>query len=322
MGIRCLNRYLTKNCKKTSIQKSHLSSLRDKLIVIDISIYLYKFASQNALHEKIYHMISLFHKYNITPLFVFDGKPPPEKNQTLKERRLNKIDAESKYNILDNELSTTQDRDSSAKIIREMEQLKRQFVRISEKDVLSVKEIMDAFGVRYYNAYGEADQFCASIQKSNKYNCYACMSDDMDMFVYGCSCVIRNFNLTNETILVYHMDNILEDLNMSFDTFKQIAVLSGTDYNPGDNEVSLYETLRWYNEFNKNRKNIDISSNNAFYHWLHKNTKYIANMESLMNIHQMFDLIYIEEDLNIDVNKEYDSQCLKNIMTKYGFVFV
>jgi flap endonuclease-1 len=322
MGIRCLNRYLTKNCKKTSIQKSHLSSLRDKFIVIDISIYLYKFASQNALHEKVYHMISLFHKYNIIPLFVFDGKPPPEKNQTLKERRLNKIDAESKYNNLDNELSTTEDSETKAKIIREMEQLKRQFVKISEKDVSSVKEIMDTFGVRYYSAYGEADQFCASIQKSSKYDCYACMSDDMDMFVYGCSRVIRNFNLTNETLLVYNMDNILQDLNISSSIFKQIAVLSGTDYNPGDNNVTLYETLRWYNEFNKKNTNINISNDNAFYNWLQQNTKYIANMESLMNIHKMFDLIYIEEDLNIDVNKNYDSQCLKDVMTKHGFVFV
>ena len=45
-------------------------------------------------------------------------------------------------------------------------------------------------------------------------------------------------------------------------------------------------------------------------------------MESLMNIHKMFDLIYIEEDLNIDLNKNYDSQCLKDVMTKHGFVFV
>ena len=322
MGIRCLNRYLTNNCKKTSIQKLHLSSLKDKFIVIDISIYLYKFVSQNSLHENIYHMISLFHKYNITPLFVFDGKPPPEKNQILRERRLVKVDAESKYNVLDNELSTVTDDVNRKQIIREMEKLRRQFVRISDKDVRSVKEIMDAFGVQYYNAYGEADQYCASIQKSNKYNCYACMSDDMDMFVYGCSRVIRHFSLANETILMYYMDNILDDLNMSFHMFKQISVLSGTDYNSGDNDVTLYETMRWYREFDKTSSIVDKSDDNSFYQWLYQNTKYITNMESLTHIHKMFDLIYIEENLNIDINTEYDSSKLKNIMTNYGFVFV
>jgi 5'-3' exonuclease len=267
-------------------------------------------------------MISLFHKYNITPLFVFDGKPPPEKNQILRERRLVKIDAESKYNLLDNELSTVTDNVIRGKIIREMDQLRRQFVRISDKDVRSVKEIMDAFGVRYYNAYGEADQYCASIQKSNKYSCYACMSDDMDMFVYGCSRVIRHFSLANETILMYYMDNILDDLNMSFHMFKQISVLSGTDYNSGDNDVTLYETMRWYREFDKTSSIVDKSDDNSFYQWLYQNTKYITNMESLTHIHKMFDLIYIEENLNIDINTEYDSSKLKNIMSNYGFVFV
>ena len=43
-------------------------------------------------------MISLFRYYNIIPIFIFDGKPPPEKTQIImkrvndkqKEKELNK----------------------------------------------------------------------------------------------------------------------------------------------------------------------------------------------------------------------------------------
>ena len=320
MGIRCLNRYFTQNCKKKSIEKKHLSTLNGKFIVIDISIYLYKYISQNLLHENIYHMISLFHKYNIHPLFVFDGKPPPEKMDTLRKRHLLKIDAEQKYNQLSIELENTLDEDLRENIIQDMYLLKRQFVRVKEKDISSVKEIMDAFGVKYYNANGEADKTCAEIQLSNKYDCYGCLSDDMDMFVYGCSRVIRHLSLINETVLIYHRDRILDDLNISFPIFKQITILSGTDYNINDNNTTLFETLKWYKEYEKSNDN--STDQYGFYNWLLKNTKYIKNYNSLIEIHRLFDVQILTSDINYDINKNYNRNELKTIMSKYGFVFV
>ena len=87
MGIRNLNRYLRANCSEYSIQKKHLRDYKNKTIVIDTSIYLYRFSAENALIENLYLMISLFRSYDITPLFVFDGKPPAAKYETLKKRR-------------------------------------------------------------------------------------------------------------------------------------------------------------------------------------------------------------------------------------------
>ena len=52
----------------------HLSSLYGKKICIDVSIYLYRYKSQNTLIESFYLMCSLFKHYNITPIFIFDGK--------------------------------------------------------------------------------------------------------------------------------------------------------------------------------------------------------------------------------------------------------
>lgn len=322
MGIRCLNRYFTQHCKKSSIEKKPLSHLTDKFIVIDISIYLYKYIAQNALHENIYQMITLFHKYNITPLFVFDGKPPPEKMDTLRQRRLLKANAEEKFNHLNEELKNTIDEELRESIAQDMEQLKRQFVRVSEKDINSVKEIMDAFGVKYINAQGEADKTCASIQLNNQYNCYGCVSDDMDMFVYGCSHIIRHMSLINETVLIYHRDDILNDLNMSFPIFKQISILSGTDYNINDNDVSLFETLKWFKEFEKTIQNDTCCNEYIFYEWLQKNTKYIKNYNSLIEIHKLFDIDIDIDIINITINKNYNKIRLHNIMMKYGFMFV
>jgi 5'-3' exonuclease len=90
MGIKNLNRFLRDNCKKKSIYKASLKDLRGKTIVIDTSIYLYKFLGENALMENMYLFISTLLDNDITPIFIFDGKPPPEKREILLERRLGK----------------------------------------------------------------------------------------------------------------------------------------------------------------------------------------------------------------------------------------
>ena len=85
MGIRNLNRYLRDNCPE-SIRCINISELSGKKIVVDISIYLYKYEAENALLENMYVMLSIFRYYNITPIFIFDGKPPIEKKELLIKR--------------------------------------------------------------------------------------------------------------------------------------------------------------------------------------------------------------------------------------------
>ena len=97
MGIKFLNKYLIKKCSKRSIRRVNLSDLKNKVFVIDTSIYLYKFLGENALIENMYLFLSKMHHNNIKPIFIFDGKPPDEKKELLRQRRLEKKEAESKY---------------------------------------------------------------------------------------------------------------------------------------------------------------------------------------------------------------------------------
>ena len=69
MGIRMLNKFLQSKCRKY-ITPINLSELSGKKIVVDISIYLYKFLSENALLENLYLMISIFRENKIIPIFI------------------------------------------------------------------------------------------------------------------------------------------------------------------------------------------------------------------------------------------------------------
>ena len=81
MGIKHLNRYFIDNCQKKSMSKVSMRSFAGKTIVVDTSIYMYKFTAQSALLENMYLMISIFLQFDITPIFIFEGKPPAEKRQ-------------------------------------------------------------------------------------------------------------------------------------------------------------------------------------------------------------------------------------------------
>ena len=89
MGIRYLNTYIKNNCSH-GLSNVNIRNLAGHSLAIDTSIYMYKFLGQNKLIENFYLMISILLYYKITPIFIFDGKPPPEKIDILKQRRQNK----------------------------------------------------------------------------------------------------------------------------------------------------------------------------------------------------------------------------------------
>lgn len=318
MGIKHLNRFLKENCSKNSIRKIEIQQLQGKQLVIDASIYMYKYMADDALIENMYQLISILLLNNIIPLFVFDGKPPPEKYDLITKRKEVKKIAEDKYSELLLKYENTDDKNEKQNMMKEMVELKNKFVRVTNKDKERVKELLTAFGIMYYESTNEADEVCAYMVKSGK--AWGCLSDDMDMFVYGCTRVLRNISLINKTVILYETPNILKELCMTDIDFKQIMVLSGTDYNI-DATTSLDVTISWYSKYKSALNNIKEKIP-SFYDWLLVNSDYITNIDDLRSICKLFTL---EQDSSLDkfeiILKKRTDRHLHNIMEKEGFIF-
>jgi len=329
MGIRQLNHFLLENCTSKAIYKTGLKQFANKTVVIDTSIYLYKFAEKNAVAENMYLMISVFKQYNIVPVFVFDGKPPAEKKALLIKRKIEKDAAEAKFNELKSAIESGEPTSSQA--FAEMDRLKKQFIRVTETDIEKTKDIMRAMGVPYIDSRGESDHLCAFLVKHGF--AWACVSDDMDMFLYGCPRVIRHLSLLNHEGVYYDTAQILFDLDMTQEVFNDIAILSGTDYNLND-QKSLSDTVRLYMRYrewinaNITRRN---SPQKSFYEWLIENTEYVENVEGLGRIRCMFDLnLYLEKNRQefkdvVDAipfrMRDMDLERLKYVLREDGFIF-
>lgn len=229
MGIKYLNKYLRENCTQKSIRKLSLRHLKGKKIVIDTSIYLYRFKEEHALFENMFLLMSVLKHYEIIPLFVFDGKPPQEKKKLLLERVAKKKEAQEKVIVLKESLTTDDltlhDR---KRIFKEIDDYERQSIRITNTDIEQVQKLMTLYNVQYVVAPEESDQLCAYLV--NKDIAWACMSDDMDMFLYSCKRVLRHTSILHHDVLLYDTTEIYNELKLSKTNMTELLLLMGTDY--------------------------------------------------------------------------------------------
>jgi flap endonuclease-1 len=308
MGIRNLNRFLKEECKP-AIKFTRFAELTGKTIAVDISIYMYKYATDGTLIENVYLMLSVFQHYGIQPIFVFDGKPPDEKRELLDKRKNDKITAKQEYDALHNQLSSGQiDEHDKHDIQCQMDVLKKQFVYLSRQQIGDVKKLIRSFGAMYVEALGEADELCALLVINGQ--AWACLSEDMDMFVYGCTRVLRYMSLLNHTVVLYELKGILERLGITQKELRQICVLAGTDYN--DSAFQLPTVLKLFKKFHRQTEFSD------FYEWI--SLEQNIDIDKLNHICSMFELdgeLVCQQPI---VNNRCKDD-LKNILQTDGFLF-
>lgn len=315
MGIKNLNRFLQSNCQP-AIRQITLWELKGKTIAIDALIYMYRFKADGGLIEGIYQMVSLIQYYGVTPMFVFDGKPPPEKEETLRRRREEKAAAEREYNKAQKrlrELKTDENADTSD-LEAEIDTLRRKFVRITGKDLADVKMLLTAMGASYYESDGESDGICARLV--HKKVAYACLSEDMDMFVYGCGRVLRYLSLLKATVVMYDLNAILKILGISFSDFKSICVLAGTDYSEQSGiSYDLNRALKTYSKYSRSNETID------FYDWIELWSKDNIDCEALRTVHDMFSITHVSISQDRLVKPRASREQMIELLEPYGFVF-
>ena len=328
MGIRHLNRYIQRKCS-SAIREISLADLNGKKVAVDASIYMYRFESEEYLIDGMYQMAMIMRKCNITPVFVFDGKPPQSKMSLLKQRQSEKRKAESELAVIKKRV------EENKSTYSELVECKRKCVRLSKYDIENVKRVLSLCGVTCYQATGEADELCARLVIKKRV--WACISEDTDMFVYGCPRVLRYFNLFRGTCLLYETDAILQSLNLTMKEFREICVVSGTDYNiVRSDKFNLYDAIKSFEKFkseyetNNSREVTKRNKGNSdkpligFYDWLENNDTYKSDACQLYNTDLQFDtrmMSLAEYDAEPILNKEVNREELKRFLWGFNFAF-
>jgi 5'-3' exonuclease len=241
MGIRSLNKYILQNCGK-SLRSIHLQSLSGKTIVIDTSIYLYKFI-QHAINNStdmrqimnssfqsdtllsyFDNFIKVLLQYKIVPIFVFDGCVPLCKQKIIEKRQLQKKEARNKFRELYGEHYVDNTVGLPIELFKKMKTLRTKHIYISREDIEIVKTVIKQNDIQIINAQSESDEICADLVITHKAD--MCMSDDSDLLVLGCPTVLREFDIESLYCTMYSLKTILFQLNITLCEFQQICSIS------------------------------------------------------------------------------------------------
>ena len=261
MGIKNLKKILSKNGYEPT--RINLKSLNNKVIAIDTSIFLYKYVYFGNYIQHFTKMISVFTKYNITPLFIFDGKPTVEKAELIKKRRADYQKSKDKLRREEIEMLNNME-DISNEDMEHIMKKKKQNIKITPKIINNIKKLFDLFGIYHYQHNNETDLFCRYLF-DKKYIDYA-ITEDVDFLTHGCKKVLTGFMNSSPNVLLYDINNIKEKIGLEQSSFIDMCILLGCDYTKtikGIGPVSSYKYLLKYKSIEniiKKYKKLDVST--------------------------------------------------------------
>jgi len=224
-----------------------LSTLKGKIIAIDAYVTLYQFLTtirqpdgtplKDSNGNITSHLSGLFYRNinllqeGIKPVYIFDGKPPELKQAEIEKRIEAKETAEKQYK------QAKEDDDIVA-----MKKYSSRTVRITDKIITQSKEILEALGIPIIQAPSEGEAEAALLARQGK--AYAAASQDYDTLLYGTPYLIRNLTSPKRKKLpsglyidikpeLIEFQQVLNELDIEKDQLICLAILVGTDYNPG-----------------------------------------------------------------------------------------
>ena len=239
MGIKNLNS-LIETYSPSGIQLCSLTAFRGKKVAVDANVYLYKYMYGKATPiDGIFFMVNKFKKFHMTPIFVFDGKPPCEKEMTLQYRKQIKNRLETRIQEINHSMEqlaisgTGNDPDTTMvedELRQQLQHNERRLIYISDEIIHLVKRLFDMMGVSYIDSPMEAEHLCAKLCRAGYVD--AVVSEDMDAIACGSPVVLRDFSNRRDDIRVYTMQRILDDMGITYSMFVDMCILLGNDYMP------------------------------------------------------------------------------------------
>ena len=225
-----------------------IENLRGKILAVDTYNNLYQYLTTirgpdgsvltDSQGRVTSHLIGLFNRTTslmeagIKLVFVFDGKPPAIKQKTWEKRAAVKQQASLRFQEAQEEGN-----------VDEMRKMASRTARLTKEMLEDAKNVIRALGLPIVQAPSEGEAQTAYMVKQGK--AYASVSQDYDNLIFGCPLLLRNLSIEGRRkkagTLAYEkvhpeiisLKEVLSHLNLTLDQLIILAILIGTDYNPG-----------------------------------------------------------------------------------------
>ena len=236
MGVRNLNKLIQSHAPNTHVPFK-LVNIQKKNIGIDAFLWLYelKFRMKNNrktfrvnFNEKIFPLVC---QNPINIFFVFDGKPPPEKRETLDKRREEK-----------NRQLKRIEQDASF-LLNPVIQLTKNDIMLYKQTIRSTKNMSIIFGK------DEAEATLARLEQKNEIQYI--FSNDTDILPLGSSYIFKK----NNTWMIANVETLKNKLEINQSQLVDLCIILGNDFNPSLRRVGPVTALQLIRDY-QNLKNI------------------------------------------------------------------
>ncbi|MFB6282658.1 MAG: flap endonuclease-1 [Halobacteria archaeon] len=172
----------------------------------------------------------------VKPFYVFDGKPPDLKSDTVEKRRERTSEAEESYK-------------EAKKKGDEAEMLKyaQQATSIESAQVESSIELLNALNVPWMEAPGEGEAQASYMCVEGEIDYVA--SQDYDALLFGALHLVRNLTISGrkgEELQpeLIRLNDVLERHDLTREELVEMGILVGTDYNDGVHGIGAKTGLK------------------------------------------------------------------------------
>lgn len=167
----------------------------------------------------------------VTPVVVFDGRPPAVKSDTIDQRKVQRVAAQKEMADIKAELKDT------GVVLTEFERadkehrctvLQKKAPQVTHSDKDDLKKFLYAAGVLFITPTGEADDALAYLCRTGEIQ--AVVSTDMDMLARGVPLLVVPETADASVLTGITTAVVLDGLRLTYSQFVDACMLMGSDY--------------------------------------------------------------------------------------------
>lgn len=203
--------------------------------------------------QKCLDLVCKFIEFGVTPVFIFDGIPPPQKLRVKQKRKEQRQKQQNKLEYIEQQFDTYRNTGNGEELpaisALVMSKMSEQYLGkgfLTTEATLELQNMLTVIGIPHIRARTDAEKLGSFLCREGHLDAF--YTTDTDVLVYGCPLWLREFDGTKvmevpsntksvsvkrpvPMMTAIYLETVLEGLRLPHSEFIDFCILAGCDFN-------------------------------------------------------------------------------------------